>query len=57
MLHPICVISNVKFIEALAFTSILKCMHHSPSITAMPEGVVGGEAEVGEQSSECGRLA
>lgn len=29
----------------------------SPSVAAVPEGVVGGEAEVGERSSECGRLA
>lgn len=47
----------LNFVEALVFISKLKSMHHSPSITAVPEGVVGGEAEVGERSPECGRLA
>lgn len=43
--------------KALVFSSMLNCMHHSPCITAVPEVVVGGEAEVGERSSQCGRLA
>lgn len=36
---------------------MLKCKHLASSMAAVPEGVVGGEAEVGERSSECGRLA
>lgn len=32
-------------------------MHLSPSVVSLPEGVVGGETEVGERSLECGRLA
>lgn len=36
-----------KFACALVFFT-LSYMHHSPSNTAVPEVVVGGEAEVGE---------
>ncbi|MEQ2272835.1 hypothetical protein XENORESO_014329 [Xenotaenia resolanae] len=34
-------------VHAFVFSSILNCMHHSPRIAAVPEVVVGGEAEVG----------